>query len=204
MAQINQTSIELRHLDGLPTPDSDDQFSPETESDILRLARKVTKISEIESSKTQLSDETRGLFFTSSDPTLDPRSGKFDFRHWTRSLLDLRKRQHTQNPTCSAGVSFLNLNVYGYGHSTDYQKTVGNVLFEIPRMLKTLMGSRGKRIDILRDFEGVVEPGELLLVLGPPGSGCSTFLKTISGETHGLYVDSRAEINYQGMPHPIF
>uniref|UniRef100_A0A0W0GAH4 ABC transporter domain-containing protein n=1 Tax=Moniliophthora roreri TaxID=221103 RepID=A0A0W0GAH4_MONRR len=202
MAQINQASIELRHLDGFSAP-LDDQFPPETESEILRLARNVTKISEIESSKTQLPGETRGLFFTSSDPTLDPRSGKFDFRHWTSSLLDLRARQHTQNPTCTAGVSFLNLNVYGYGHSTDYQKTVGNVLFEIPRMLKTLMGSRGKRIDILRDFEGVVEPGELLLVLGPPGSGCSTFLKTISGETHGLYVDSRAEINYQGIPREI-
>jgi len=30
-------------------------------------------------------------------------------------------------------------------------------------------------------------------------SGCSTFLKTISGETHGFYVDEGSHLNYQGI-----
>lgn len=30
-------------------------------------------------------------------------------------------------------------------------------------------------------------------------SGCSTLLKTIAGETHGIYVDPTSEINYQGI-----
>jgi ABC-type hemin transport system ATPase subunit len=38
----------------------------------------------------------------------------------------------------------------------------------------------------------------MLLVLGRPGSGCSTMLKTIAGETHGLYVADNSHINYQG------
>ena len=29
-------------------------------------------------------------------------------------------------------------------------------------------------------------------------SGCSTLLKTIAGETHGLFVDEDSYINYQG------
>ncbi len=29
-------------------------------------------------------------------------------------------------------------------------------------------------------------------------SGCSTLLKTIAGETHGIYIDKESEINYQG------
>jgi hypothetical protein len=29
-------------------------------------------------------------------------------------------------------------------------------------------------------------------------SGCSTLLKTIAGETHGLFVDEESYINYQG------
>lgn len=29
-------------------------------------------------------------------------------------------------------------------------------------------------------------------------SGCSTLLKTIAGETHGIYIDKGSEINYQG------
>ena len=40
----------------------------------------------------------------------------------------------------------------------------------------------------------------MLVVLGRPGSGCSTLLKTISGETHGFYIDEKSEINYQGIP----
>ena len=40
----------------------------------------------------------------------------------------------------------------------------------------------------------------MLVVLGRPGSGCSTLLKTISGETHGFFIDEESEINYQGIP----
>lgn len=39
---------------------------------------------------------------------------------------------------------------------------------------------------------------EMLLVLGRPGSGCSTLLKTIAGETHGLNISKNSHINYQG------
>jgi ATP-binding cassette subfamily G (WHITE) protein 2 (PDR) len=39
----------------------------------------------------------------------------------------------------------------------------------------------------------------MLVVLGPPGSGCSTFLKTVAGETNGFYVDEKSQINYQGI-----
>ena len=37
----------------------------------------------------------------------------------------------------------------------------------------------------------------MLVVLGPPGSGCSTLLKTLAGETHGFKV--QGELNYQGI-----
>lgn len=40
----------------------------------------------------------------------------------------------------------------------------------------------------------------MLVVLGRPGSGCTTLLKTISGETHGFFIDEKSEINYQGIP----
>lgn len=33
----------------------------------------------------------------------------------------------------------------------------------------------------------------------PAGSGCSTLLKTIAGETHGIYIEQGSEINYQGI-----
>ena len=43
----------------------------------------------------------------------------------------------------------------------------------------------------------------MCLVLGRPGSGCSTFLKTISGETHGLHISTESNLQYQGIPASI-
>lgn len=65
--------------------------------------------------------------------------------------------------------------------------------------MRSLLGYKGRKIDILQGLDGVVHAGEMLVVLGPPGSGCSTFLKTISGETHGFYVDDKSYLNYQGI-----
>lgn len=53
-------------------------------------------------------------------------------------------------------------------------------------------------MQILEGLDGVLESGEMLVVLGPPGSGCTTLLKTIAGEMNGLYLDSQAEMNYRG------
>lgn len=66
-------------------------------------------------------------------------------------------------------------------------------------LFNKLTGRGQTKIQILRDFEGLVRSGEMLVVLGRPGSGCSTLLKTISGETHGFFIDESSNINYQGM-----
>lgn len=39
----------------------------------------------------------------------------------------------------------------------------------------------------------------MLIVLGRPGAGCSTLLKTITGETHGFFIEDEDCINYQGI-----
>lgn len=51
---------------------------------------------------------------------------------------------------------------------------------------------------ILHDFSGSVKDGEMLLVLGRPGSGCSTFLKTLASQTEG-YESVDGEISYGGL-----
>jgi ABC-type multidrug transport system ATPase subunit/ABC-type multidrug transport system permease subunit len=63
-----------------------------------------------------------------------------------------------------------------------------------------LINKRNHRVHILHNLEGLVRPGELLVVQGRPGSGCSTFLKTICGETHGITLDPNSEFNYHGIP----
>ncbi|KAL0567295.1 Multidrug resistance protein [Marasmius crinis-equi] len=174
------------------------EVSPDAPQEVTRLARTVTGLSAAQSHYDPQQDA--GPFGDDVDPTMDPQSGRFDYHKWIRWMLHLRNRTTSPNGARTAGLSFLNLNVHGYGRPTDYQKTVSNVILDIPGMVKGLFGGKGQRIDILRDFKGVVKEGEMLVVLGPPGSGCSTLLKTISGETHGFMVDEAAELNYQGIP----
>ena len=116
-------------------------------------------------------------------------------KSWTADEVQLPNNDTKQN----ASVAFRNLNLYGFGTTTDYQKTFANYPLAWLSRLGILFGhARKSRIDILRDFEGLVSCGELLLVLGRPGSGCTTFLKTLAGHTHGLHVEQSSEINYQG------
>ncbi|KAF2089509.1 ABC drug exporter AbcA [Saccharata proteae CBS 121410] len=139
--------------------------------------------------------------FTDAEPgsSLDPNSENFNTRAWAKAILHLRSRDPEKFPERTAGFAFRNLNVHGFGNATDYQKSVGNIFLEGVGIARRLMGTGQRKIDILRDFEGLVEAGEMLVVLGPPGSGCSTLLKTISGETHGFNVDKDSYLNYQGI-----
>ncbi|KAF2142292.1 uncharacterized protein K452DRAFT_226952 [Aplosporella prunicola CBS 121167] len=103
------------------------------------------------------------------------------------------------------GVTFRNLNVYGFTSSDQYQQTVASYILDIPKSLSLLFRrrdshKRNKPI-ILRDFTGLVRSGEMLLVLGRPGSGCSTFLKTLAGETRGLEIDDVSKINYDSISY---
>ncbi|KAK7055287.1 ABC-2 type transporter-domain-containing protein [Favolaschia claudopus] len=136
------------------------------------------------------------------DEKLNPNSESFDMEAWLKSSMQIASRDPENYPLRTAGVSFRNLNVHGVGSPTDYQKTVANIWLRAGDSLRGLMGmSTGKRkIQILRDFDGLVKSGEMLVVLGRPGSGCSTFLKTLSGLTHGFTVEPSSDIQYQGIP----
>ncbi|KAG9016077.1 hypothetical protein FRB93_011551 [Tulasnella sp. JGI-2019a] len=51
---------------------------------------------------------------------------------------------------------------------------------------------------LIHDLNGVVKAGEMLLVVGRPGSGCTTFLKAVSGITQG-YAGVDGEVRYGSM-----
>lgn len=139
-------------------------------------------------------------FEAAPDSELDPNGPNFKARTWVKSMIKLNHDEN-KTPGRTSGVSFRNLNVHGFGAATDYQADVANVWLKMADPIKNALGmAKQRRIDILRDFEGLVKSGEMLVVLGPPGSGCSTFLKTLTGETHGFNVEDGSEINYQGIP----
>ena len=106
------------------------------------------------------------------------------------------------------GRCLRDLHAFGYDSDMDFQNTVGNWPFKLPELAHRLLVNRGQKADILRGFEGLIKPGEMVCVLGPPGSGCSTLLKTISGDTHGLNIGEESKLNYNGIlpetPRSIF
>ncbi|KAI1388115.1 ABC-2 type transporter-domain-containing protein [Hypoxylon trugodes] len=170
----------------------DDSELERRESIVHDLARRYTT----QSHATGVNGQNPYLDAGENSP-LNPHSSHFSARAWAKAIVNLADQEGHGFRT--AGVAFQNLNVHGFGAETDYQKDVGNVWLEGVGLARKLLGTGQKKIDILRNFDGVVHKGEMLVVLGPPGSGCSTFLKTISGETNGIYVGENSYFNYQGL-----
>lgn len=161
------------------------------EEEVHQLARRLTK-------QSTYSNLDANPLEASADSKLNPNAPNFSAKAWAKSLVNLHERDPEKNPMRTAGVAFRNLNVYGFGAATDYQKTVSNIWLQAAGAVRKLFGGQQRRIDILQHFDGIVNAGEMLVVLGPPGSGCSTFLKTISGEVYGFNVDKDSYLNYQG------
>ncbi|GKZ31196.1 hypothetical protein AbraIFM66950_011408, partial [Aspergillus brasiliensis] len=61
---------------------------------------------------------------------------------------------------------------------------------------------RPKRLykTILKDISGQLRPGEMLLVLGRPGSGCTSFLRVISNDREA-FDEVVGETRYGSMDH---
>jgi ATP-binding cassette subfamily G (WHITE) protein 2 (PDR) len=169
---------------------------PRREEEVHELARRIT-------SQSQYSTTGKNPFHHEAGSALDPNGEHFNARAWCKAMLHMQSEDEQAAPPRRTGIAFRNLNVHGFGNATDYQKSVGNSILEGVGLVKRLIGqSKPTKINILRNLDGLVESGEMLVVLGPPGSGCSTFLKTVTGETHGFVVDGASQINYQGTDPP--
>ncbi|KAF4949226.1 hypothetical protein FSARC_13532 [Fusarium sarcochroum] len=161
--------------------------------EIGALARQLSRVS-------TTADAELHAFSPLPGTRLDPNSSNFDPRAWVKAFVKLAESEAGSAPTRSLGVAWKNLNVFGWGSGAEHQKTFVDYPLDAVKFLVGLVGGgKKRRVDILRNFEGVIEQGELLLVLGPPGSGCSTLLKTIAGMTAGLEVGSNAYMNFRGI-----
>ena len=133
-------------------------------------------------------------------PELDPTKPEFDAYKWANKII--RAADKAGVKFRRASLTFQNLVVSGSGSTAHFQTNVGSI-FMLPFRLHEYFsfGEKPKKA-ILKSFDGVMKSGELLLVLGRPGSGCSTFLKTIAGELDGLMIDKGSVIHYNGIIIP--
>ena len=125
-------------------------------------------------------------------------------RLMSRMFGKTRQANSEEERTRHRGVVFKNLTVKGMGVGAALQPTFGDVFLGLPRTLINLFtkgprkaGGKPPVKTILDDFNGAIKPGEMCLVLGRPGSGCSTFLKIIGNQRFG-YESIDGDVVYGG------
>ncbi|KAL5461712.1 hypothetical protein PMIN06_002006 [Paraphaeosphaeria minitans] len=115
-----------------------------------------------------------------------------------------RQAASEEEKTRHLGVLFKNLTVKGMGLGAALQPSVGDIFLGLPRLLKNLVTHGPRKAagkpplrTIIDDFSGCIKPGEMLLVLGRPGAGCSTFLKILGNQRFG-YEEITGDVEYGG------
>jgi ATP-binding cassette subfamily G (WHITE) protein 2 (PDR) len=132
------------------------------------------------------------------NPALNPNSADFDLYKWLRVFM--RQLDKEEIKIKRAGIVLKNLSISGTGSALNVQKTVGSMLMSPFRVDEYLnFGSKPVK-RILRTVDGVLKSGEMLIVLGRPGAGCSTLLKSMTGEMHGLAQSEDSTVHYNGIP----
>lgn len=120
----------------------------------------------------------------------------------------LERRTTAGEPAKKVGVLYKNMTVMGVQASASFVKTLpealigtfGPDLYHIVQHFfpKLRFGKPPATRTLINDFTGVVRDGEMMLVLGRPGAGCSTFLKTIAND-RGSYAAVLGDVSYGGI-----
>lgn len=135
---------------------------------------------------------------TIDEAALDPSSKSFDLGVFLRRIIEEFRKEGFKERRL--GFSYKDLAVSGTGEALQLQSTVASVLQMPLRLGESFSFGKKNHKTILHHFDGHVKSGELLIVLGRPGSGCSTLLKTITGQLYGLNIGEQSKIDYNGIP----
>ncbi|EGE05354.1 BMR1 [Trichophyton equinum CBS 127.97] len=168
------------------------------EEEFAVLSKELSRISE--KSKRPFIQAQNGL---NEKGSYDVESGSED-----KSAFDLEAALHGSRDAEAAagirpkriGVIWDGLTVRGMGGVKYTIPTFPDAVigfFNLPATIYNMLGfgKKGEEIKILRNFRGVAMPGEMVLVLGKPSSGCTTFLKVIANQRFG-YTGVDGEVLY--------
>jgi ATP-binding cassette, subfamily G (WHITE), member 2, SNQ2 len=148
---------------------------------------------------------------TASDATSDDMEAEEGLDFDVGAFLKdghFEKRTEAGESAKKVGVVYKNLTVKGVGASVSFVRTIPHAIIgtfgpDLYRLLCRFIpalrfGRHPPTRDLIRDFSGVVRDGEMMLVLGRPGSGCSTFLKAIAND-RSSFAAVEGEVTYGGI-----
>ncbi|RAK91395.1 ABC multidrug transporter [Aspergillus costaricaensis CBS 115574] len=131
------------------------------------------------------------------EPYLNPESRDFSLYRWLRKMMCMLNRG-THNDL--SATTFQNLHVLGLRPEARKLTALG-VFSALLRPRDIFSLGRKSPKSIVRNLNGVISNGELLLILGRPEAGCSTVAKTLCGKLDGLKLDPESVFHYHGISH---
>lgn len=176
----------------LKRPQSDKHTG--TFPEITRIAIEIWQKAKAESKRTastvlETEDPT-------SDPTLDPNAPEFMPGKWVEKVLSSADDPSWKSRQTSLVLQ--NVDILGGNYAEEEQETVLSIFLWPFRIRRLWQKSNPRRI--LRNIGCFTRPGNMLLVLGRPGSGCSSLLKTIGGDLDTLSLGENSVLHYNGKP----
>ncbi|RAH63399.1 ABC drug exporter AtrF [Aspergillus piperis CBS 112811] len=176
----------------------------------LHQTRSATREAQrLRSRASQARDEEKAMEDDDDDlsGTTDSGYGGFDLSEFLMGG-HLERRTTAGEPAKKVGVVFKDVTVKGVETGASFVRTLpdavigtfGPDLYNIICRFapKLRFGRKPPVRDLLHEFTGAVREGEMMLVLGRPGAGCSTFLKTIANDREA-FAGVEGEISYGGM-----
>ncbi|KAI8058218.1 ABC-2 type transporter-domain-containing protein [Syncephalis plumigaleata] len=130
------------------------------------------------------------------------QEGKVDLEEYLNNRLNEAKRRGIHGKRL--GVTFRDLVVIGDSATREHIQTFWTPFYRAARSLGVMLHLAAKpppaeRVEILHGITGLCGYGEMLLVLGKPGSGCSTLLRVLANQRH-IYKEIRGDVSYGGIP----
>jgi len=189
MSSSNDSRYEEKPYEGEDIMDKESRNQYEQEEGIVRVVSEdgMNKVlTRFESLARTLSKKTFKEFPINIDPNdfdLQTVLGAF-VNDTTERGLKLR----------SSGIAFKNVSTIGKDNSVAFAPTLLDLVKGPLEMF-----SKTKTRKLIKNINGFVNSGEMCLILGRPGAGCSTLLRTLTGETHH-YCGTEGDIIYDGIP----
>ncbi|KAI1490494.1 ABC-2 type transporter [Biscogniauxia mediterranea] len=171
----------------------------QAEADFAELQRELSGLSRASRVRSHKSDDPeKGVNVSTDTPESVDSSDLFDLENALRGGLDAEQEAGIRPK--HIGVYWDGLTVKGMGGMTNFVKTFPDAFVDFVDYwtpLKNALGLSNKGVEatLLDNFKGVVNPGEMVLVLGRPGSGCTTFLKSIANQRWG-YTSVTGDVLY--------